>query len=436
MKRALVLGLGISGEGAIEFLLSQGMEVVGVDANEQAVLRAQKKGFNAQLDSSLGDAAGFDLVVTSPGWNPKQLLYKSALEKGIELIGETELALRHLKQPCLAITGTNGKTTVTLLCEHVLNASGIKARALGNVGSALCRYALHPNQDEVIVTELSSYQLETMQSSVFDGGVILNITPDHLDRYDSMHDYAKAKCHLAKCLKREAPLFVHEESLREFGALLPEGMSTSYGSLPTSSLWTDKQKIVFKGKEVALPESFAALGLHESENAAAAFALCSLYGVTPEQFSAALKNFRKPSHRIEFVKTINGISYYDDSKGTNIDAVLRAVEAMSGRVILVAGGVDKGSSYSPWISPFRNKVMGIAVIGQAADKMCHELGDAFKVEKHSSLEEAVQWAASLAQAGDTVLLSPGCASFDQFRDYVHRGEEFKRIVNLIERRTT
>jgi UDP-N-acetylmuramoylalanine--D-glutamate ligase len=414
----LILGLGISGKAAADLLMAKGETCIGVDSHPDAV--EMEKRFPAFLDTQSVDLSEIGRVVVSPGIAPTHPLYREALACGIELIGEAELAFRFLRgQKALAITGTNGKTTVTLLVEHLLNSSGIKARALGNMGSPLTAYCLAPNPDEVIVAELSSYQLETMETAVFDAGVILNITPDHLDRYLSLLDYAFAKCRLKYCMKEKAPLFVCESVVRDYAPLLPQE-AIAYSSEGIESFW---------------PLSYTKKGRHEKENALAAWLLVKELGVTKEAFCKALETFKKPPHRIEYVAEVDGISFYDDSKGTNIDAVIQAVGVMPGKVVLIAGGVDKGSSYVPWKLAFGEKVKKIFVLGDAADKIQSELAETFFVEKVATLSEAVAGAASAAEKGECVLLSPGCASQDMFRNYAHRGEEFKRnVYDLQERR--
>ncbi|MBI2743680.1 MAG: UDP-N-acetylmuramoyl-L-alanine--D-glutamate ligase [Chlamydiales bacterium] len=442
MKKALILGLGVSGRSAAEFLLKKGYAVTAVEKSADLlesnpeIKQLIKNGLTSHKESAVFEKFDFDLLVPSPGVPQKHPLYARAIEEGIEVVGEAELAFRHMKQRAVAITGTNGKTTVTLLVEHILNKSGRKARALGNVGEPLTRYFLNPDPDEIVVAELSSYQLETMNSQVFDAAALLNITPDHLDRYPDMVSYAKAKCSIEKNLKPRSPLFVHEQVLPEFGSLFESRAFLTFGSNPTSHFWTDKEK-VYQGEKVEylLPLVYRGRGSHESENALAAWLLVREFGVTGEQFIQALNSFSKPSHRIEFVAKIEEVSYFDDSKGTNLDAVIRAVEAVPDPVILIAGGVDKGASYTPWIQAFQGKVKRIVAMGQAAQKIRSELGEAIQVEIVTSMEEAVCFAEQRAEKGGSVLLSPGCASFDMFRDYAHRGEEFKRCVNELEERS-
>lgn len=399
MGRSVVIGAGISGRAAAQFLLARGKKVTVVDRNPQQLTFFESSDrLHIALEEEFTDWQDVDEVILSSGIRPCH-----PLAQGKTVIGEAELALRTCGQRCVGITGTNGKTTVTLLVVHVLNCVGIPARALGNIGSPLTEYFLKPKSEEVLVVELSSYQLETLHARVFDGGVILNITPDHLDRYDSFEAYAAAKCRLERCLKPGAPLFIHAEGEAVFGHLLQEKKMIS-----------------------CVEQGFK--NRHDHENNSAAWELVKLFGVTWEQFLAGVESFQKPPHRIEFVGKWRGVSYFNDSKGTNLDAVIRAVESMEGRVLLIAGGVDKGASYEAWMAPFAKKVKKIFTLGEAAAKMEKELTSHFEMAPCASLEEAVRRASSEASEGESVLLSPGCASFDMFRDYVHRGEEFKRCV--------
>ncbi|MBS0649774.1 MAG: UDP-N-acetylmuramoyl-L-alanine--D-glutamate ligase [Verrucomicrobia bacterium] len=420
MQRALVLGLGVSGKAAVELLLAQGYQVSGADdkAGPEQLKDLISRGMYLQSNLEAIDWSQINLFVVSPGISPQHPLYRAALLHQIEIIGEAELSFRNLSQPAVAITGTNGKTTVTLLVEHILNASGVKAKALGNVGSPLSVYALNPDPGCVIVAELSSYQLETMTTPVFDAAVILNITPDHLDRYSSMEEYARAKCRLQNLLKPSSPFFVSKQVACQFAPLLKPG----------HIVYTQSESV-----EEILPPEYRELGEHDIENAMAAWVLCKPFKITAEQFRNGLNTFTKPHHRIEFVATIDGVHFFDDSKGTNIDAVIRAVQTMKGPVILIAGGVDKGSSYLAWKEVFRGKVKRIIAIGQAAPKIFQELNPFFEMEIVDSLSAAVKASAGHAVKGDHVLLSPGCSSFDMFRDYAHRGEEFQRTVLSLRR---
>lgn len=441
-KTVLVIGLGLSGRSAACFLLKRGAAVWGIDGNRELltnhpeVLELIKTGLIAKHESDAIDLGQFDFVVVSPGVPPHHPFYAGAQKAGIEIIGEIELACRFLDQPFLAVTGTNGKTTTTLLIAHVLNESGKLASALGNVGVPLTA-ELDSSEfgldGHILVVELSSFQLETLKSKVIDAGVILNITPDHLDRYPDMQAYAAAKLRLKDCLKPKGNLYIFEPTYHEFADLLLDLKPLTYGYSPGCTYYTDLQRVYFKNAvEYFLPPDYRGLESHDVENMIAAYALCKEMGVTAEQFLKALESFKKPSHRLEFVRFLNDVAYYDDSKGTNIDAVIRAVNSLKGEIILIAGGVDKGAAYTPWIKAFAGKVKCVFAIGQAAFKIKHDLSHSLPVEERPSLEVAVKDATSLAKPGQVVLLSPGCSSFDMFRDYAHRGEEFKRIVNALE----
>lgn len=439
-KKVLVLGLGISGRAAARLLLRNGAHVWGVDRNADLLLQNEQiaalreEGLTTSCEGQKIDIDSFDFAVVSPGIPQSNPVYAEVQKLGLEVLGEVELACRFVTQKFLGITGTNGKTTVTLLVAHVLNQAGICARAVGNVGVPLAAEveAFFPTKThDIMVAELSSFQLDTLQSRVIDVGVVLNITPDHLDRYDGMTAYAASKMHIQDCLKPGGVLYMEEAAYMKYGYLL-RAKPRLYGFNSNCDIYCDGVHVIVNGQvEYILPVDYRNKFSHDVENLMAAYALCREMGVLPEQFARAYATFSKPAHRIEFVRTINEVSYYDDSKGTNVDAVIRAVASLKGPVILIAGGLDKGSSYAPWIDTFRGKVKGICTIGQAAPKMKQELEEAFPLEIFATLDDAVKAASHAAVPGDNVLLSPGCSSYDMFRDYAHRGDEFKRIVSTL-----
>jgi UDP-N-acetylmuramoylalanine--D-glutamate ligase len=399
MTKVLVLGYGISGKASAALLRSRGDDVVAAD---------KKPEVGVLLDRADLPLDGFTQVVLSPGIPRTHPIAVRAMAMGIEVVGEIELCFRLLQNRCVGVTGTNGKTTTTLLVEHALNGSGVKARAVGNVGLALSEYLLAPDLSEVLVIELSSFQLETVKTKKLEASVYLNLTPDHLDRYTSMQDYAAAKARIQACSNK---LFVSRQVAEEYGDLLKAGY------------------LLFeRDEEAALPISWIEniqAGGPERQNVEAAEALCRELGVSSEEFARALRSFRKPDHRIEWVGTCKGVHYVNDSKGTNIDAVLHAIALFQGPVILIAGGVDKGASYKPWIEKFRGIVKKIVAYGEAASKMEGELAAYFPFQRVEKFAEAFDLASGDAASGDSVLLSPGCSSFDQFQNYEHRGDEFK-----------
>lgn len=432
--KALVLGWGISGRAAAKLLASKKAHVTALD-EKMADLPSCLANPSITLTNHISaeQISSFDLVVASPGFAPSHALYAAAIDQGVELIGEMELACRFLNHRLLGITGTNGKTTVTSLVEHVLKQSGVPAQAIGNIGKALCEEVL--NRDEAFketwVVEISSFHLETLRQKVFDAAIILNVTPDHLDRHGNLEEYARTKLNLAHCLKAEGVFYAEESCFRQYQHLFNRLSPRLYGYDPTSFLYAKNGTLFKQNKaQLKLPHAYAKDGAsHDLENLMAAYALCECVGITPDQFLKALSSFKKPAHRIEFVRDINGVSYYDDSKGTNVDAVMRAVQSLKGEIILIAGGVDKGASYKPWLQSFGNKVKCICTIGQAASKIQRELSPMIDVIPCDGLEKATLIATRYAKPGFNVLLSPGCSSYDMFRDYQHRGEVFQKIVN-------
>lgn len=431
MAKALVVGMGTSGRASTLLLLNKGFEVCLWDDNPKALeeWKDQKDVSIAPSDALEKTLKSVDFILLSPGVHPNHPLYEKAKALGIPRLGEAEFALSFLNQRMIGITGTNGKTTVTLLLEHVLKENGIAVKAVGNVGLALSSYALSPHPEEVLIVELSSFQLETLKGRYWDAAAILNITPDHLDRYDSLEHYAKTKCDIQKSLKENAPFFVQEEVVELYGKYLKEHPFLTYGG--KKGFYCIKEGRIYKQDEpmLRLPEMVQKMGMHDQENILIAYLLSKL---SESAFFQALNSFEKPKHRIQWVANIRGVDFYDDSKGTNIDAVIRAVETMPSQVVLIAGGVDKGFPYTAWISAFKDKVRKIIALGKASEKMIEELQQSFNIEKASSMSEAVKKAAGSAKRGDCVLLSPGCASYDMFKHYAHRGEVFQECVLNLE----
>jgi len=292
----------------------------------------------------------------------------------------------------VGITGTNGKTTTTLLICHVLNHAGIKARALGNVGASLAEYAVQSDPDEVLVIELSSFQLETLEMRCLDVGLITNISPDHLDRYPSFEAYKKTKLKLKNLVK-------------EGGTFIMQG--DSYLQLTTK-----------KGYLQSIGRA----------NVFNAFQICKTFGVSLEEFEKALETFQPPSHRMERVGEFHGVTFINDSKGTNIDATLYGVNQIDRPIHLIAGGQSKGTSFLKWKDSFPDRVKRIYTIGETAPLIEKEMRNQFEVERCETLKEAVHRAKQMAKSGEIVLFSPGCASFDQFKNFEERGNMFKEYI--------
>ncbi len=436
-KNVLILGLGLSGRAATQFLQEKGAHVWAIDRNANLlkntppIIPLIEKGLIIWTEDHIVEYQKFDLCVVSPGIPATNIHYAQVRKQGLEVIGEIELAFRFINQPVIAITGTNGKTTTTLMIEHMLNESGLPAKALGNTGDPLTLELLKSsNNSKILVIELSSFQLDTLTTKCIDFAVILNISPDHLDRYITLEKYAESKFHIQDCMKSSGKLFVEEKCQREWGNLLHFKNSYSYGYSPESFVHSDFINIYVKEKiEYFLPHSYRNKPSHELENLMAGYAICREFGVSSVLFDKGLKSFSKPAHRIEFVRALKEINFVNDSKGTNLDAVIRAINFIDGQIVLIAGGVDKGASYTPWIKAFNDKVKCICTIGQAAKKIASDLGHAIPIYFFSTMSEAVEFAYKEASPGETVLLSPGCSSYDMYKDYIHRGEDFKNSVN-------
>lgn len=397
--KILVIGYGVSGKAATAFLRSKGHQVVPVD---------QKGGEGVFIDSPQFSLDGFHQVILSPGVPQTHPLVQKALAEKIEVIGEIEMAFRWLPNRSFGITGSNGKTTTVLLTAHILQQAGRKARALGNVGEPLSGYLLHCDPEEILIVELSSFQLETLHTKGLEAAIVLNITPNHLDRYSSMLEYAKAKALIQNCVKENT--YVSTQVLADFGDLFQGRENFEKEIASINSL------------------SYTHLEMPSKQSVQAAYLLCKRCGVTDPVFLEGLKTFKKPPHRIEWVAEINGVAYYNDSKSSNVDSVIHAVGRLSGPLVLIVGGVHKGSSYRPWIEKFAGKVRSIIAYGKAAPIIECELSSHFSVKVIDRFADAVNWAKKEAKQQETVLLSPGCSSYDQFQNYEQRGESFKRLV--------
>lgn len=406
--RAAVLGLGKSGISAARYLQQAGYSVVATD--DKATSAPEGIEFSKDIDLN-----GCNFVVISPGIPLTHPVAKMAKDLGIEIFCDVELAFRNMQDAkIVGITGSNGKTTTTSLACHMLNASGINAKTVGNIGTPILSETLSGS----LVVELSSFQLETMSSPALDAAVILNITPNHLDRHGTMEEYTKAKLRIGSILKPEATLWVKK------------GLFTGYhqfGFDADCELYTDGAYIYrFGKKEAPMPP----LTAHNAENFLAAYALACSQGADPELCAASYASFTKPKHRLEYIGSHNDVQFYDDSKATSIDAVLRAVESIDRPIVLIAGGVHKGYPYDAWREPFTKKVRSLVLIGQAADIIEDDLQNAVPVVRASTFEEAVERARTLAREGDAVLLSPGCASYDMFTSFEERGKKFQQLIGL------
>ena len=404
-KKYLILGYGISGKAVAQLLNQLKIEYVIADKNP-TLPEIVKDGEDFSLDQ-------IEKIIISPGISNSHPLLRKANKMGVEVVSEIEFAFGFIQNRSVGITGTNGKTTTTYLIEYILNGAKIKAKAVGNVGFALSSYVLNPDPEEILIIELSSYQLENLKAKKLEAALYLNLTPDHLDRYSSIEEYASAKMNIQNCLIENGKFFVSSQVFQKYKNQIFVKNITLF----------DQEEL-----ESIPPFEYIKLGRPERQNVLAAKAICDHFGVNAKTFEAHLRSFHKPPHRIEWILDRNEVSYFNDSKSTNIDSVMHAVALFDRPIILILGGVDKGASYRPWIGAFKNKVKKMICYGMAALKMEEELSSYFSLIRVETLTQAVRAAKMGAQNGDCVLLSPGCSSFDQFRNYAHRGEVFKQLV--------
>lgn len=449
-KTVLVVGAAKSGLASARFLLQRGARVILTDSKTGEALQAEIAPLrelgpdSGRLVLELGghrDAsfAGCDFVVVSPGV-PLSLSYFDISRKaGIPIIAEIELASRHLKGKIIGITGSNGKTTTTTLVAGLLTGAGVKAHAAGNIGAPLIDFVAGSSPEDCYAVELSSFQLESVREFRPFIGSILNLTPDHLDRYSGFEDYIAAKKRLFMNQARTDFAVLNADDART------AAMKTEVPSRPVlfSRLRTLEEgafvrngRIIFRdaeGEKDLLPVNAIALkGAHNLENVLAACTMALLAGAAPESLEDSVRKFKGVEHRIEWVAELDGVEYYNDSKATNVDATIKSLEAFPGNILLIIGGRDKAGDFAALRSLVRERVKHLILIGEAADKVRKALSGTVEMSEARSMEEAVSICKSFAHRGDIVLLAPACASFDMFQNYEHRGRVFKDSVLRIQ----
>ncbi len=438
--KRLIVGLGRTGLSVARHLHAQGIPFAVTDASATPGGLDVLKEFAPATQLFLGGlnpAALHDVVevIASPGIALRSPLLSEALARDIEVFGDVELFARATQVPAkevrvVAITGTNGKSTVTTLLALMAQAAGLRAFAGGNLG----RPALDLLQEtpaDLFVLELSSFQLETTRSLKTRTATVLNVTSDHMDRYDSMLDYAQAKARVfdrcaAAVINLDDPLVVamprHGQRVLSFS--VQAGVAADY----TIQHAGHEVLLCGHGKTLVAMSALKLTGLHNAANALAALAMCEALELNQSACLQALCEFPGLPHRAEWIADVQGVRYIEDSKGTNVGATLAAVNGMQGPLIVIAGGQGKGQDFAPLAAAFRNKVKHVVLLGQDAAQIDSVLKSTCSTEQVSSMEQAVQAAARAAQSGDTVLLSPACASLDMFRDYAHRGAVFAAAV--------
>jgi UDP-N-acetylmuramoylalanine--D-glutamate ligase len=435
-KKVLVVGLGESGKAAVRFFGSRGAHVTITDSRSVEEFEGVIESFREwDVELRLGDQSRDvflkqDLIVPSPGvpWDLSQL--NSARKEGIHVAGELETASRELRGHVVGITGTNGKTTTTSLIGHIFQTAGLPTQIAGNIGRPILDVADSATDATWNVLELSSFQLEAMSSFRADIAVVLNVTPDHLDRHGTFENYAAAKANLLapQQVSDVAVLNADDATCKVFGQSACARTIWFSRTQPLSEgITVDRGWILRDGERVA-STALPILGSHNLENALAAVGAASAAGVADETIARGLATFQPVEHRLEFVKRVDGVDYYNDSKATNVAAAIKALESFDKRVWLILGGRDKGSDYAALEPMMDGRVKEVLLIGEATSEIRLQLTGPTPMVNCGTLEVAVERAHSRAREGDVVLLSPACASFDQFDSYGHRGQEFKRLV--------
>lgn len=443
-KTFLVAGTGISGIAAAKLLFHIGAEVILYDSNTQTDCEKvrEKLPKDVEFDLILGELPESvtdraDIVVLSPGIPTDLPFVQKFQERNIPVWGEIELAYLCGAGRVFAITGTNGKTTTTALTGEIMKTYFDSVFVVGNIGLPYTEFAKKMTKDSVTVAEVSSFQLETIHAFCPQVSAILNITPDHLNRHHTMECYAQTKAAIAKNqTKNQVCVLNYEDNyLRKLAKDIPaEIFWFSSEQKLERGVWMEGEQIMYCDTEtvpVCTIHDMQLLGKHNYENVMAAIAITRKAGVPFDCIRKAIKNFRAVEHRIEFVREVNGVKYYNDSKGTNTDAAIKAVEAMVTPTVVIGGGYDKKSSYEDWIASFQDKVTWLVLLGETKEaiaKTAKEVGFT-NIIMTETLQEAVQKASEKANKGEAVLLSPACASWDMFKSYEQRGELFKTYVN-------
>ena len=446
-KRVLVFGLGKSGIAAVQAMLKLGAAVSVQDSKEAAAVDGQLlnflkgKGVECYFHEIPDHVEKFDMLILSPGVNPELDFIQEAKAGGAEIIGELEIAYRIARGTFIAITGTNGKTTTTTLVGEIFKNARRKTFVVGNIGVAVISKALESEEDDWLVTETSSFQLETTRYFKPMVSAILNLTPDHLNRHHTMEAYGAAKAKIFANQDENGYCVVNYDDKLCYS--LTKGCKAKIvpfsrkEELPFGAFLKD-DKLVIKNEAGELIElcgrnDLKIIGDHNVENALAAAAVCYFAGIDAETIAKTLKEFGGVEHRIEFSGEINGVKFYNDSKGTNVDAAVIALRAIKGNIILIAGGDGKGQEFDELIKNFDGKVKHLVLIGRDGPIIA-ETADRLGFHDYSfgrDMDECVKKAFELARPGDTVLLSPACASWDMYDNFEQRGRHFKDCVKRL-----
>jgi UDP-N-acetylmuramoylalanine--D-glutamate ligase len=444
-KEIVIVGMARSGMAAAEFLWKRGARVTVSDNRPPAALQSEIRILNERAiryeagghSMELFDSA--DLIVVSPGVPLSLPVLRHAAQMGKTLISEIELASRYLRGKVIAITGTNGKTTTTTLIGEILRTGGCPVQVGGNIGTPLVSLVESSAEDTWSVVELSSFQLEAAPTFRPDIAVILNITPDHLDRYASFDAYVQAKLNIFENqITSDFAVLNHEDpNLQKAAAKIRSRVFWFSGNheVPCGTYAVGGQILFESGKaseQVMRCEEVPLKGRHNIENVAAAITAGRLAGVPSSSIAKSVRNFKAVEHRLEPVAEIKGVHFFNDSKATNVDATIKALEAFESGVILILGGRDKGGDFRTLAPLLQQRAKSVILLGEASDKIRTQLAGIVPMAQAYSMDDAVMRAFQQAAPGNTILLAPACASFDMFQNYEHRGREFKAAVGRLQ----
>lgn len=447
-KRVLVVGLARTGVATALFCAARGAQVTAADSRSEGEIGevvAKLKQAGVRLEFGGHREELFlepDLIIPSPGVPADEPHLQAARAKGVTIWSEIELAHRFSKGRMIGITGSNGKTTTTTLVEHILKKAGLRTILAGNIGTPLIGCVDEMRDDTWTVAELSSFQLELIDTFRPDIGLFLNLTPDHLDRHHTFEAYGAAKARIFENQARDdaAVLNADDPAAAAYAPAAPRVYWFSRKREVAQGSFLRGDDIVFRqddAEEVLLNVGDISLvGSHNLENVLAAAVAARLAGVAPTAIAKGVRSFAGVEHRLEFVAEIAGVRYYNDSKATNVDATLKALDAFPGRILIILGGKDKDSDYTALRKPLHEKAILALLIGAAAEKIEKQIAGSVALERAETLERAIETASHAARPGDVVILAPACASFDQFQNYEHRGRVFKELVNQLERQAT
>jgi UDP-N-acetylmuramoylalanine--D-glutamate ligase len=439
-KRVLVVGLARTGIATALFCAARGASVTATDSRVESEIGAEigklrRGGVTLELGGHQEKSfLAQDLIIPSPGVSADAPLLQSARAERVAIWSEIELAYRFLKGRLIGITGSNGKTTTASLVEHILKNAGFSTILAGNIGTPLIGCVEALRDDMVTVAELSSFQLELIDAFRPNIGLFLNLTPDHLDRHHTMEAYGAAKARLFENQTAEdfAVLNADDPGTTPYAPSRPQVYWFSHKQRVTHGAFVRGEEILFRrngSEEVVLKrENIPLAGRHNLENVLAAVTVARIVGADTGAIARGVRSFAGVEHRLEFVAEIGGVRYYNDSKATNVDATMKALDAFAGRILVILGGKDKGSDYAELQKPLREKAILALLIGAAAEKIEKQIAGSVAIERAGTIERAVEIASHVAQPGDIVLLAPACASFDQFQNYEHRGRVFKELV--------